>query len=320
MLTLERLSNVRLHRRSLGQRLMANLVLAWDYRLPRPTRIKLEGLEHLPDTPVIFAMNHTDRYNYWPFQYATYRKGLPMTCTWVKGKYYENPAMGWFMDHCNNIPVPSKGYLITVQMRQATGKVPEGKSHRALRTLLDTGALPDDAAPDVHAFLTSQGGAEAWRATLERLYEDMMAAVVDLNRQALDVGCNIIIFPQGTRSIRLSKGRVGLAQLSQHLGATIVPVGCNGSDAVYPGSSPFAKGGRIVYRIGAPLPVDHPDLAPHRVTADFQPFTTSADPHRPAFEAITAVVMDRINDLLDPQYQFGADDASDGVKGAKRFL
>lgn len=320
MLTLERLKKVRLHRRSLGQRVMANMALMWDYRLPRRTRIILEGLENLPDSPVIFAMNHTDRYNYWPFQYATYRKGLPMTCTWVKGKYYENPAMGWFMDHCNNIPVPSKGYLITVQMRQATGKVPEGESYRALRTLLDTGALPADASADVHAFLASQGGAEAWRADVEDLYRQMMAAVVDLNRQALDMGCNIIIFPQGTRSIRLSKGRVGLAQLSQHLGATIVPVGCNGSDKVYPGGSPFAKGGKIVYRIGAPMGVDHPDLAAHRVTADFEPFTASADAHRPAFEAITAVVMDRINDLLDPEYQFGDDDESDGVRGAKRFV
>lgn len=320
MLTLERLKKVQLHRRSLGQKVMANLVLRWDYRLPRRTRITLEGLENLPRTPVIFAMNHTDRYNYWPFQYATYRKGLAMTCTWVKGKYYENPAMGWFMDQCNNIPVPSKGYLITVQMRQATGRVPEGDSYRALRTLADKGALPDDASAPVHAFLRSQGGADAWRARIETLYADMMAAVVDLNRQALDIGCNIIIFPQGTRSTRLSKGRVGLAQLAQHLGATIVPVGCNGSDTVYPASSPFAKGGKIVYRIGKPLPVDHPDLAPHRVTAEFQPFTPSADPHRPAFEAITAVVMDRINDLLDPQYRFGEDDASDGVRGAQRFV
>ena len=121
-------------------------------------------------------------------------------------------------------------------------------------------------------------------------------------------------------SIRLSKGRVGLAQLAQHLGATIVPVGCNGSDAVYPGGSPFAKGGHIVYRLGEALPVDHPDLAPHRVTAPFQPFTRDAAPHRAQFEAITTVVMDRINDLLDPEYQYAEDAESDGVKGAKRFV
>lgn len=320
MLTLERLKNVRLHTRSLGQKMVANLGLAWDYRLPRRTRIELEGLENLPDEPVIFAMNHTDRYNYWPFQYVTYRKGLPMTCTWVKGKYYENRLMGWFMDHTNNIPVPSKGYLITVQMRQATGDVPDGDTYRALRTLLDKGALPESVPDGVHAYLESQGGAEAWRESLEALYEEMMAEVVNLNRKALEIGCNIIIFPQGTRSIRLSKGRVGLAQLAQHLGATIVPVGCNGSDKVYPGGSPFAKGGRIVYRIGAPLPVDHPDLAPHRVTEAFRPFTPDADRFRASFEAITEVVMDRINDLLDPEYQFAEDGESDGVQGAKRFV
>lgn len=320
MLTLERLKNVRLHTRSPGQKMVANLGLFWDYRLPRRTRIELEGVENLPDERVIFAMNHTDRYNYWPFQYATYRRGLPMTVTWVKGKYYENALMGWFMDHCNNIPVPSKGYLITVQMRQATGQVPDGDSYRALRTLMDTGALPECPPDDVAQFLESQGGADAWRAAIDALFGQMMAQVVKLNRQALDIGCNLIIFPQGTRSIRLSKGRIGLAQLAQHLGATIVPVGCNGSDGVYPGGSPFAKGGRIVYRIGKPLPVDHPDLAPHRVTTPFAPFTADAEQHRPAFEAITQAVMDRINDLLDPQYQYATDGASDGVQGAKRFV
>lgn len=320
MLTLERLKNVRLHTRSLGQKMVANLGLVWDYRLPRRTRIDLEGLENLPDEPVIFAMNHTDRYNYWPFQYVTYRKGLPMTCTWVKGKYYESRLMGWFMDHTNNIPVPSKGYLITVQVRQATGKVPDGDVYRALRTLVDTGALPDDVPEAVTTFLESQGGAAEWRAQIEALFDAMMAEVVRLNARALEIGCNIIIFPQGTRSIRLSKGRIGLAQLAQHLGATIVPVGCNGSDGVYPGGSPFAKGGHIVYRIGAPLPVDHPALAPHRVTAPFQPFTADAAPYRPQFEAITQVVMDRINNLLDPQYQYAEDAESDGVQGAKRFV
>jgi 1-acyl-sn-glycerol-3-phosphate acyltransferase len=320
MLTLERLRKVRLHTRSLGQKMVANLGLVWDYRLPRRTRIDLEGVENLPDEPVIFAMNHTDRYNYWPFQYATYRRGLPMTVTWVKGKYYENALMGWFMDHCNNIPVPSKGYLITVQMRQATGTVPDGDSYRALRTLMDTGALPDSVPDDVRSFLDSQGGPDAWRAEVDALFAQMMVEVVKLNRQALDIGCNLIIFPQGTRSIRLSKGRIGLAQLAQHLGATIVPVGCNGSDGVYPGGSPFAKGGHIVYRIGKPLPVDHPELAPHRIQTPFQPFTAEADAHRPAFEAITQVVMDRINDLLDPQYQYADDAASDGVQGAKRFV
>lgn len=320
MLTLERLKKVRLHTWSTGQKMVANLGLIWDYRLPRRTRIDLEGLENLPDGPVIFAMNHTDRYNYWPFQYATYRKGLPHTCTWVKGKYYENRLMGWFMDHTNNIPVPSKGYLITVQMREATGAVPDGDTYRALRGLLDTGALPDDAPAEAIAYVEAQGGPAAWREGLEALFDAMMAEVVRLNGEALALGCNIIIFPQGTRSIRLSKGHVGLAQLSQHLGATVVPVGCNGSDKVYPGGSPFAKGGHIVYRIGEPLPVDHPAIAAHRVSDPFRPFTADAERFRPQFEAITAVVMDRINDLLDAEYQYADDGESDGVQGAKRFV
>ena len=42
----------------------------------------------MPDEPVIFAMNHTDRYNYVPFQYGLWQEKDRFTATWVKGKYY----------------------------------------------------------------------------------------------------------------------------------------------------------------------------------------------------------------------------------------
>jgi hypothetical protein len=37
-------------------------------------------------------MNHTDRYNYWPFQYQLWKWQYPYTTVWAKGKYYRT---GW---------------------------------------------------------------------------------------------------------------------------------------------------------------------------------------------------------------------------------
>ena len=316
MLDLTRLEKVQLRRTPWGQLLLAQ-ILRLDYAFPRRTQIVLEGTEHLePGRAVILAMNHTDRYNYWPFQYTLYRRGLGHTATWVKGKYYENRLMGAFMDSMNNIPLPSRGYVITTRFREVVGRPPSEEEYRALRDLADgkdtevPGTLRD-AVGDVKAFL------DEFAAVFDRMIEQVMR----LNRFALDFGQHLLVFPQGTRSIRLSRGHIGMAEVAQHLGVDVVPVGCSGSDQVYPGNSPFAKGGRVVYRIGERLRLDGPELAAHRVTQSFRPFTlAAADRHRASFQGMTDVVMDHINRLLDPPYRFAEDHEPEGPSGADRFI
>ena len=110
-----------LFRSPIGQRLVAYLLLGPNYHLPPAVDVVFEGTEHVPEEPVIFAMNHTDRYNYWPFQWQLWREGRGFTATWVKGKYYENRLLGAFMDSMNNIPLPSRGYVFSSQFRQRIG-------------------------------------------------------------------------------------------------------------------------------------------------------------------------------------------------------
>lgn len=328
MLDLDRLKRIRLARRPIGQLLIANVVLRLDYRFPKKTRIDLEGVENIPrDRGVFFAMNHTDRYNYWPFQYQLYMHGgLRMTATWVKGKYYENRLMGGFMDRTNNIPLPSRGYVIVTEFRKAHGRVPNETEYRALRDLVDGAATPAEVADKgggaVAALLSKGGPAADFPARFDALFAAMMAEVTRLTREALEaLELNVLVFPQGTRSKRLSHGHTGLMQMAQHLGHAIVPVGCNGSDRAYPGGSPFSKGGHLVYRIGRPLELDGPELAPHRVRAPFVPFSTAASAtHGEAFRAGTDVVMRHIDALLDPEYRFAEDKVSDGVEKMNRFL
>jgi 1-acyl-sn-glycerol-3-phosphate acyltransferase len=313
MLDLARLERVNLHRTPWGQILVAQL-LRLDYRLPRRTEIVLEGTEHLErGHSYILAMNHTDRYNYWPLQYQLYRQRLGFTATWVKGKYYENPFIAAFMDAMNNIPLPSRGYVITTRFREAVGRVPTDEEYRALRDLADGGVAEAPLARAV-------GDVKAFLEDFAQVFDRMIDQVMRLNRQALEFGQHLLVFPQGTRSVRLSRGHIGVAQVAQHLGVDVVPVGCNGSNLVYPGNSPFAQGGRIVYRIGKPLRLDGSELRDYRVTEPFRPFTLDAGVHRKAFEGMTAVVMDHINELLDPEYQYADDQVSDGVRGMDRFV
>ena len=289
VLTLERLKKTQLAAAPMGQRLVANIVLAWDYKLPRPTLITLEGTHNLPKgRGVFFAMNHTDRFNYWPFQYELHRQRLGYTATWVKPKYYENPAVGWFMERMNNIPLPSRGYLISTEFRATHGRSPNADEYRDLRNRANAGELPG----------------------FEARWSEMMAEVIRLNRHAMEeLGLHVLVFPQGRRSVQLTRGHTGMMQMARYLDAPIVPVGCSGSNHCYPGNSPFSKGGAVTYRMGAPMEPGGPE--------GVMPFSREAASHEAAYQSATDGVMEAINGLVDPPYQWGAavDDS-----GVDRFI
>jgi 1-acyl-sn-glycerol-3-phosphate acyltransferase len=334
MLDLERLNRIRLTSRPVGQRIVG-YGLGLGYRAPgRKAEIVIEGAERIPKYGGAFlAMNHTDRYNYWPFQYQMWKLGLPFTATWVKGKYYENRFIGAFMDSMNNIPLPSRGYVISTVFRKAIGRPPNDDEYRLLRDLVDGKRSPGEvltasagATNDVGRLIAPDqtlASAEQRLRKFDVLFETMLARVVELNRQSIEeLRLNVLVFPEGTRSRTLTRGLNGLAQISQYLGASIVPIGCSGSDKLYPGNSPISKGGRVVYRVGEALAVDSRELLPHRVSdRDVLPFTKEAGRrYGERYTAITEVVMARISELLDPEYRAGADEQLDAERGVRRFL
>ena len=84
---------------------------------------------------------------------------------------------------------------------------------------------------------------------------------LDLQRQLLDEGLAVALYPEGTRSTdgRLYKGRTGVAFLALQTGAPVVPVGLVGTDKVMPvGAKMPTVSERITVRFGKPL-----DLSPH---------------------------------------------------------
>lgn len=331
MLDLARLDRIRLSAIPRGQKFVGYVLLLPNYELPPRVRIDFEGYENVPDEPVIFAMNHTDRYNYWPFMLKHWRRADRFMATWVKGKYYESPTVGRFMEMTNNIPTVSRGYLITKDYLHTLGRRPTDAEYGATRRWVDAVAHGEilDAPPEVPEALRTRRRTilgyhyyphrESYAEAIDHLFRLMMRRFVELNEDAARLGLDLLIFPQGTRNKRLLRGRPGLSQIAMHLERPVVPVGCNGSDGVYPTGSPVGRGGHIVYRFGEPIRKE--DAAAWVERGDFEPFTAEAErDHAGALQAYVDQVMDRIDSLLDPEYRFDPDDDVNAVEGSHRFV
>jgi len=305
MVDLEYLENIRLVSNPLGQRIVATLLLTANYRLFAEVDVRLENEERIPrGETVIFAMNHTDRYNYWPFQWKMWReKRFPFTTVWVKGKYYRNAMLGRFFDWCNLIPVPSMGYLVEEFYRKNFKKKIDKKEYRLIKDLIDgknqIGEVMKKLTPEAAHLLKDN-----FLEFVRNYHEQLMRRVAELSRKALfERNLNMIIFPEGTRSLKLGEGKTGLAQLALHTEKKIVPVGCSNSDRVYSGHLPFARSGRIIYRIGEPLSVDH-QLKEFRISEGFTLFSKeSQEKFKKQFEGVTRIVMDSINEMLDERHR-----------------
>jgi hypothetical protein len=160
---------------------------------------------------------------------------------------------------------------------------------------------------------------ETYADCVNHLFGQMMHRFVQLNEEAMAIGLDILVFPQGTRSIRLLPGHTGVAQMALHLKAPIVPVGCNGSDRVYPSNFPMARRGKVVYRFGPPI--HYEDIPELHVKSGFEPFSAHAEAaHRDKFKSLVDRVTLQINDLLDPEYQLSEGRLSGGSRGTERFV
>lgn len=330
MITREHLANLKLTNPPRGQIVVAHGLLRWDYRIPRRTNITIEHEERIPHgQAVIFAMNHTDFYNYWPFMYQLYRdRGDCFISAWVKGKYYENRLMQWFLDFANNIPLPSRGYVLTKDCQTGMKRKMTHDEYRLLRDWINGAVSQEEflgrADDELVRFVTTPHGdfdpqQQSYAEFIEAQYGALMALVARISEDALlNKNLSILVFPQGTRSTHLLPGHIGLAQIALKTRAPVIPVGCNGSDKCYRGALPFSSGGDIVYRVGEPMTMND-DLAPFAIHEPYTPFTREAETRFGIqFRGATDLIMERINDLLDPEYQFDPDAIK--KQGTGRFV
>ena len=307
MIDIEYLKKIKLVSSPFGQKFLANLLLLPNYRIFANVEIRIENIERIPrGENVIFAMNHTDRFNYWPFQYKLFKmKEFPFTTVWVKAKYYKNAFLAKGLDLCNLIPVPSMGYLIEEFYRKHFNRKMDKSLYRTVKDMID-GRI-ECAGPQERAAVEAlQALGENFAEFIRGYYEAVMEKVAELSKTALcEKNLNLIIFPEGTRSVKLAEGRTGLAQLALHTEKRIVPVACNNSEEVYRGSLPIARSGRITYRVGEPLSV-HDRFKSYRITEPFHLFSReSQQRYREQFEGVTRIVMASIEGMLDEKYRRG---------------
>jgi hypothetical protein len=249
-------------------------------------------------------MNHTDRFNYWPFQYKLWSmKCFSYATVWVKGKYYRNALLAKGLDLCNLIPVPSMGYLIEEFYRKKFKQRLDKNVYRAIKDIIDGRYESIEAYPRKASEALNALG-EQFVDFVKGYYDLIMERVAELSRTALsEKRLNLIIFPEGTRGTQLGEGRTGVAQLALSTGKKIVPVGCNNSDQLYTGSLPFAKSGQIVYRVGEPLSLDN-QLREFAIDEPFKLFSKESQrKYKRQFEEVTRIVMENINKLLDEKYR-----------------
>ena len=336
-LTLARLRRIRLPARPVLQRVAACLLVWPNYRFLPGVEVIFEDLPALPSGPVLVAMNHTDRYNYFPFMFRWWREKGRFCSAWMKGKYYENPILGAVMERMGTIPTVSRGYLVVRDFRDVTGRVPDDAEYRHLRTWVEGGAgltrlesdalrPPPGSVPD--AVLTRprdilgrrfDPSRESYAEAMNGLYSLMMERFVALHEESLAAGRDLLVFPQGTRSVRLTRGRPGIGQVALHYRLPILPVGCNGSDRLYPGTLPWARHGRVTYRFGRLIGPQ--ELVSFAVPEPFRPFTPETEKRwNGHFQGVADLVMGRIDALLDPEYRFGPGTGETSEKGAHRFV
>ncbi len=72
-------------------------------------------------------------------------------------------------------------------------------------------------------------------------------------------GSSVILFPEGTRSPdgHLQPFKTGAVMLALKAGVEVVPVGFNGTHQALPKGKLLSRGGEVVLRIGAPMPVSN---------------------------------------------------------------
>lgn len=177
-----------------------------------------------------------------------------------------------------------------------TGAVIFASNHLSF---IDSIAIPVAAPRPVHFLAKSSyfegTGLKGW---LSKTFFESIGAIpvrrgagqaaldaLDLQRQLLDDGLAVALYPEGTRSTdgRLYKGRTGVAFLALQTGAPVVPVGLIGTDKVMPvGAKLPTLKERITVRFGAPL-----DLSPHGLASSGRARRLATDEIMAAIHALS---------------------------------
>ena len=286
----------------------------------------MEGAEHLPrDEPVIVAMNHTHFFDFLPLRAPLYFDGQKF-CSWVKARAYKSAASSFWLRRVGTIPLCSKGYVIVADYVACFGERPSDETYRILRDHVDAHTpLPEGEPFETIAHRRRDilgwhfdPDARSWRDAVRTVFYDMMQLSVQKTRANVAKGEHVHVYPQGSIARRLIPGKVGMIELALDLGLPILALGVSGCRESFIGKSPLVRpNSRIIVRFDSSLYAVPREEFPH----DYRPFhPDDTERHRARLERHTSCVMERINALLEPDYQWATDLQSDAKTGIRRFF
>jgi len=290
-------------------------------RFPRAV-IHSENIGVLHGEPLIVATNHNHYFDWVPVRLPLCLQGRHM-CSFTKPRAYERRFDAWFLNAVGVVPIVSKGYLLSADLRLQRGRRPDEAEYAALRAIIDGRRSPSQVPDELRGLLSTprdvlglrfEPAVEPYADFMRRLFQRMSAEMLSLAGRALEAGNHFHLMPQGCHSARLTAGRSGVVQIAAAVGRPIVPVGISGMRRVFPDPWKLRSvGGTITVRYGEPYRVSLP--------RDHVPFEWASEQRNAAaLQEATSALMERINALLDPDCQWSDDPESDAIQGVDRFM
>ena len=288
-------------------------------------QVQYEGLEGLPDSPVIVATNHTQFYDFLPLRAPLLFRGYSFV-SWVKARAYRSMRTAKYLSKVGCVPICSRGYILAGDFFATLERRPTEEEYRRLRDHVDRGV----ALPKEEPYLTLQNKARpilgwafdpaalSYAKAVRELFYQMMTLTIEKTQQGVDRGDHVHIYPQGSIAQRLIPGKTGVIEAALALNLPILAVGINGCRDSFWGKTPLiVPQKKTVVRFDHLLThVDRGDFPP-----DYRPFhPDDTDACRPTLQRYTDQVMERLNTLLDPDHQWAEDRQSDAKSGVARFF
>ncbi len=284
--------------------------------------VRFEGFEP-PTRPVLYVTNSTQKNDFMGIRTEWWRRGVEVS-TVTKAKNYHQAVMAFLLGRVGVIPLASRGYFVLVDFKAVAGRRPTEEEYRALRDHLDRDlplppGEPFDRLRDTARSILGRAfepSRSSYRDVIRALYVWSLSETLRLTREVVAAGSSVQMYPEGTVSSRLGKGRIGAVQLAHALGLPIVPVGMSGCREVFRGQGFGLRRGTITVRFGQPW-----ELPRNELPASFRPFHPDDEAtHRGVLDGWTETIMTSIDALLDAPYRRQAGFEGDGTKGTRRFL
>lgn len=293
------------------------------FGLQRSLNMVLEGDEHIPNESCIVATNHTHNYDFLPLRYLFYHQKGKSLATWIKARAWQGRLLIHYLSNTANVPLASRGYIISGDVKSLFHRKPSEEEYRALRDHLDQGVdLPEgeffDRVQNEQRLIFDQPfnpSEQTYREALEACFIDFMDASLEVAQRVTDNGIFHHVNPQGSRSSRLTTGKPGVIHIAASLKIPILPVSIIGMRSAMPNQGLKSAGGTVTVRCGAPYLPELSDLS-----EEYLPFRAMNQADEAVVQRELTHLMSKINDLCDEETCMSEGFVSDGKQGVARFL